>query len=169
MKWNLEYLNQLIIFSQIVIWTLFNNSIIVLFAKCEVYDPSKACKLHSGKYCNCYFDARCVLKNNSVSKVSSCGKMRKLNNLRTWRGIIISAALTMPRKNMNLPFSIRMYWRNLWQSTVIEQNIYENIIIKIGSSHTTWWGLNLIERKSSRIAESGFEYLRVCSFIVQSQ
>ena len=34
---------------------------------------------------------------------------------------------------------------------------------------TTWWGLNLIERKSSRIAESGFEYLRVCSFIVQSQ
>ena len=34
---------------------------------------------------------------------------------------------------------------------------------------TTWWGLNLIERKSSRIAESGFQYLRVCSFIVQSQ
>ena len=34
---------------------------------------------------------------------------------------------------------------------------------------TTWWGLNLIERKSSRIAESRFQYLRVCSFIVQSQ
>ena len=34
---------------------------------------------------------------------------------------------------------------------------------------TTWWGLNLIEKKSSRIAESGFEYLRVCSFKVQSQ
>ena len=34
---------------------------------------------------------------------------------------------------------------------------------------TTWWGLNLIERKSSKIAESGFQYLRVRSFIVQSQ
>ena len=34
---------------------------------------------------------------------------------------------------------------------------------------TTWWGLNLIERKSSRIAESGLQNLRVCSVIVQSQ
>ena len=34
---------------------------------------------------------------------------------------------------------------------------------------TTWWGLNLIEKKSSRIAESGFECLSVCSFIVHCQ
>ena len=43
------------------------------------------------------------------------------------------------------------------------------ICFLIRKIHTTWWGLNLTERKSSRIAESGFEYLRVCSFKVQSQ
>ena len=31
---------------------------------------------------------------------------------------------------------------------------------------TTWWGLNLIEKKSSRIAESEFGYLRVCNLII---
>ena len=40
---------------------------------------------------------------------------------------------------------------------------------KVKKTLTTWWGLNLIENKSSRIAESGFEYLRVCSFIVHCQ
>ena len=35
--------------------------------------------------------------------------------------------------------------------------------------HTTWWGLNLIEKKSSRIAESWFVYLRACSSIIYSQ
>ena len=61
--------------------------------------------------------------------------------------------------------------------TVDEKPLRQKIINKYGEGmhvctikpHTTWWGLNIIEKKSSRIAESGFEYLRVCSFIVQSQ
>ena len=36
---------------------------------------------------------------------------------------------TMPRKNLNLPYSIRMYWTNFWQLTVhVQQNIFEKIL-----------------------------------------
>ena len=43
---------------------------------------------------------------------------------------------TLPRKNMNLPYSIRMYWTNFWQPTVhVKQNIFEKNVIKVGSSH----------------------------------
>ena len=42
----------------------------------------------------------------------------------------------LPRKNMNLPYSIVMYWTNFWQPTVhVQQNIFEKTLIKIGSSH----------------------------------
>ena len=34
---------------------------------------------------------------------------------------------------------------------------------------TTWWGWYLIEKKSPRIAECRFGYLRVCSSIIYSQ
>ena len=41
------------------------------------------------------------------------------------------------RKNMNLlPYSIRMYWTNFWQPTVLlQQNIFEKNHIELGSSH----------------------------------
>ena len=43
---------------------------------------------------------------------------------------------TLPRKNMNLPHSIRMYWTNFWQLTVhVQQNIFEKTLIKVDSSH----------------------------------
>ena len=37
---------------------------------------------------------------------------------------------------MNLPYSIRMYWTNVWQPTVcVQQNIVENNPIQVDSSH----------------------------------
>ena len=41
-------------------------------------------------------------------------------------------SFTMPRKNKNLPYSIRMYWTNFWQQTVhAHHNIFEKL----------WWML----------------------------
>ena len=38
---------------------------------------------------------------------------------------------TMPRNNMNLYYSIRMYWTNFWQPTVhVLQNIFEKLLQK---------------------------------------
>ena len=38
--------------------------------------------------------------------------------------------------NMNLPYSIRMYWTNFWHPTVhVKQNIFEKTLIKVGSSY----------------------------------
>ena len=43
---------------------------------------------------------------------------------------------TMPRKNMNLPYSILMYWTNIWQPTVrVQQDIFEKILVEDSSSH----------------------------------
>ena len=43
---------------------------------------------------------------------------------------------TLPRKNMNLPYSIRMYWTNFWQLYIhVQKNIFEKTLIKAGSSH----------------------------------
>ena len=42
---------------------------------------------------------------------------------------------TLTRKNMNLPYSIPMYWTNFWQPTVhVHQNIFEKTLIEVGSS-----------------------------------
>ena len=39
---------------------------------------------------------------------------------------IIYIVYTLTRKNMNLPYSLRMYWTNFWQPTVfLRQNIFE--------------------------------------------
>ena len=41
---------------------------------------------------------------------------------------------TLTRKNMNLPYFIRMYWTNFWQPTVhVQQNVYEKTLIEVGS------------------------------------
>ena len=43
---------------------------------------------------------------------------------------------TLPRKSMNLPYSIRIYWTNFWQPTVhVQKNVFEKTLIKDGSSH----------------------------------
>ena len=43
---------------------------------------------------------------------------------------------TMPRKNMNLPYSILMYWTNIWQPTVrVQQDIFEKTLVEDSSSH----------------------------------
>ena len=43
---------------------------------------------------------------------------------------------TETRKNMNLPYSIRMYWAIIWQPTVHAQhNIFEKTPVEAGSSH----------------------------------
>ena len=43
---------------------------------------------------------------------------------------------TMPRKNMNLPYSIRMYSTERIQPTVhVQQNIFEKNLIEFGSPH----------------------------------
>ena len=41
-------------------------------------------------------------------------------------------------------------------SYVIALVSYKNVHWTLNKAFTTWWGLNLIEKKSSRIAESGF-------------
>ena len=39
---------------------------------------------------------------------------------------------TLPRKNMNLPYYIRMHWTNFWQPTVcVQQNIFEKLWLKL--------------------------------------
>ena len=44
--------------------------------------------------------------------------------------------IALPRKNMNLPYSIRMYWKNFWQPTAhVKQNIFEKNLIEVGSSY----------------------------------
>ena len=43
---------------------------------------------------------------------------------------------TETRKNMNIPYSILMYWTNFWQPTVhAPQNIFEKTLIEDGSSN----------------------------------
>ena len=43
----------------------------------------------------------------------------------------------MPRKNMNLPYSMRLYYTNFWQPTVqVQQNIFEKTLIEVYSSYT---------------------------------
>ena len=43
---------------------------------------------------------------------------------------------TETRKNMNLPYFIRMYWTNFWPPTIhAPQNIFEKTFIEVGSSH----------------------------------
>ena len=43
--------------------------------------------------------------------------------------------VTLPRKNMNLPSSIRMYWTNFWQPTIhVQQDIFEKTSIEVGNS-----------------------------------
>ena len=40
----------------------------------------------------------------------------------------------LPRENINLPYSIRMYWMNFWQPTVhVQQNIFEKTLKEVGS------------------------------------
>ena len=42
---------------------------------------------------------------------------------------------TLPRKNMNLLYSIRMYWTNFWHPTIhVKQYIFEKTVIEVGSS-----------------------------------
>ena len=66
--------------------------------------------------------------------------------------------------------AIRILYRNITTFQHISLTQTKDTWVQKGYfKRTAWWGLNLIERKSSRIAESGFEYLRVCSFKVQSQ
>ena len=44
--------------------------------------------------------------------------------------------ITLTRKNMNLPYSIRMYWTNFWQAAIhVQQNIFEKNLLEVGSSH----------------------------------
>ena len=43
---------------------------------------------------------------------------------------------TMPRRNMNLLYSIRMYWTNFWQPTVqVQQDIFEKTLNEVDSSY----------------------------------
>ena len=49
---------------------------------------------------------------------------------------IVFYSNTLPGKNMNLPYSKRMYWKNFWQPTdQVQQNIFEKTFTEIGSSH----------------------------------
>ena len=42
----------------------------------------------------------------------------------------------LPRENINLPYSIRMYWMNFWQPTVhVQQNIFEKTLKEVCSAH----------------------------------
>ena len=48
----------------------------------------------------------------------------------------LSWNVTLPRKNMNLSYFIRMYSTNFWQPTVhVLQNVFEKNLIEVGSSH----------------------------------
>ena len=47
--------------------------------------------------------------------------------------------------------------RKLWKFSFVAY--YTVRITSMNTKYTNWWGLNLIERKSSRIAKSGFQYL----------
>ena len=52
------------------------------------------------------------------------------------------------------------FWYNLWHLVPL---------ICWSTRFTAWWGWNLIEKKSPRIAECRFGYLRVCSSIIYGQ
>ena len=43
---------------------------------------------------------------------------------------LFSLEYTMPRKNINLSYSIRMYWTNFWQPTVLVQQKLEKLLQK---------------------------------------
>ena len=59
------------------------------------------------------------------SRVSHC-------DMFYWKTVIQLHGFTMPGKNMNLPYSIRMYWTNFWQPTVhVQQNIFEKLLYKL--------------------------------------
>ena len=48
---------------------------------------------------------------------------------------ILHIVVTLTRKNMNLPYSMRMYWTIFWQPTVhVHKNIFEKTLIEVGSS-----------------------------------
>ena len=51
--------------------------------------------------------------------------------------LTVSKKYTETRKNMNLPYSIRMYWTDFWQPTAVhvQQNIFETTLREVGSSH----------------------------------
>ena len=43
---------------------------------------------------------------------------------------------SLPRKNMNLHYSICLFWTNFWQPTVhVQKNIFEKTFIEVGSSY----------------------------------
>ena len=51
-----------------------------------------------------------------------------------WILKIKNFALTLPRKNMNLPYSICMFWTNFWQPTIhVQENIFEKTLLEVGS------------------------------------
>ena len=65
-------------------------------------------------------------------KVSTWSNIWKIVTKNIWHFNVS----TLPRKNMNLPYSIRMYWANIWQPTVnAQQSVFEKNLIEVGSSH----------------------------------
>ena len=91
-------------------------------------------------------------------------------NFELW--LLVYLASTMPRKNMNLLYSIRMYWTNFWQPTFhVQQNIFEKTLIEIGASHfyASFWHLlclNWWDFKFSEEFEIDVIFLRKQQFTV---
>ena len=92
-----------------------------------------------------------------VQKDEDCKKDLKSNlKIFVWK-IVIDDKTSKCRLNFVRIFSMAIRrsmknWREMRENSVAPREIYQSLKDCI----TDWWGLNLIEKKSSRIAESGF-------------
>ena len=81
-----------------------------------------------------------VFFGRDVLRVSSAAKgFSKSNRMNSWETQNVKKKNpnegTLPRKNMNLPYSVRLYWASFWQPTVhVQQNIFEKILQKLVAS-----------------------------------
>ena len=117
-----------------------------------------------------------IPKSVSIAHYHSCLSTTNKTNFRYSLiffpfGIILSLNF---KKYICFIFQGILWYRCLWKVTLYEK--YEHgmsydhrwYVRLIDPYHpTTWWSLNLIESKSSKIAESSFGYLKLCSLIVQ--
>ena len=126
--------------------------------------PEKAGKLVKQTYFEYIIEKMRKCKNFLKSEKNP----EKIVTLMTFPSIIVSTAKQC--KSGLTPLSLIKWSATIWNRDFVNYSVKYWIEIRFVGKNakliTTWWGSNLIEKKSFRIAESGFGKLRVCSFIV---
>ena len=73
---------------------------------------------------------------NISHEVKNESKTKTSNTVAIFLRLAVRGIYTESRKKRNLTYSIRMYWMNIWQLTIHEQqDIFEKSLIEVGSSH----------------------------------